>query len=121
VTVKANERTKLERPDTFSFGNLIGETGDSGPTVATPPRVNALDLTAVRRALNTNAPLSSPLDHNRDGRINALDLAAVRSTYFGTLTPPPPPGPGPAPTPAAVAAGAAIAVLAEDDTVPPGT
>ena len=58
----------------FLFGNLIGDTGDSPTNL----RVSALDLGAVKRALNTNATVTSTTDINRDGRINALDLAAVK-------------------------------------------
>jgi hypothetical protein len=73
VTVKANAHTGLSQADVFSFGNLIGETGD-GTTL----RVSALDLSAVRRALNFPAPLTSATDFNRDGRTNALDLSTVK-------------------------------------------
>ena len=76
VTVKANPRTGLLRPDVFVFGNLVGETGDGDGL--TGWRVGALDLSAVRRAVNSPADVASPLDLNRDGRINALDLAIVR-------------------------------------------
>ena len=87
VTVKANERTGLVEPDFFRFGNLIGETGDVGGTLGW--RVNGLDLAAVRRSLNTPAPISSPTDFNRDGRTNALDMAIVRRQFGETLGPPP--------------------------------
>jgi hypothetical protein len=84
VTVKANDRTGLSRPDTFAFGNLRGDTGDG----AGPPRVDAADLARTR------AGASSPFDHNRDGLVDALDLAIVRRALFNSLTPvewPPPP------------------------------
>ena len=74
VTVKANNHTGLAAPDVFWFGNLVGETGDA----ATPGRVSALDLVAVRRAVFSSANITSRLDINRDGRVNALDVAAVR-------------------------------------------
>jgi ELWxxDGT repeat protein len=76
VTMKANDHTGLTQPDVFRFGNLIGETGDAGATLGW--RVNALDLTAVRRALNAAAPITSATDFNRDGRTNALDLTIVK-------------------------------------------
>jgi hypothetical protein len=78
VTVLATAATGLAAPDVFSFGNLAGDaTGDL--------RVNALDLAAVRRGLNTTVPPTSPLDFNRDGRVNALDLAAVKQNLNRTL------------------------------------
>jgi hypothetical protein len=91
VTVKANARTGLAAPDVFSFGNLIGETGDG--TGAAGWWVTALDLAAVKRALNTTAPLTSPRDFNRDGRTNALDLSTVRRVLNHALLPPPVPSP----------------------------
>jgi uncharacterized delta-60 repeat protein len=96
VTVLANNDTGLERPDVFYFGNLGGDTGDN----ATQFRVNALDLSAVKRGLNTDSPLTGRLDINRDGRVNALDVSAVRQSLNHSLVaivnPPPPPGGGPA-------------------------
>ena len=85
VRVLANSRTGLSAPDVFYFGNLIGESGDG----ATPLRVGALDLAAVKRGLNTTAGVESPFDFNRDGRVNALDLALARQNLNRRLTPPP--------------------------------
>jgi hypothetical protein len=91
VTVLANARTGLARPDVFYFGNLVGETGDAAVSVTggipapTGARVNALDLSAVKRALNSPAALTGRFDFNRDGRTNALDLAAVRANLNRTL------------------------------------
>jgi hypothetical protein len=90
VTVKANEHTGLERPDVFYFGNLAGETGDND---AAPFRVNALDLAAVKKNLNTNAPVTSRYDFNRDGRINALDVAALKQNLGRSLSAPAAPAP----------------------------
>jgi ELWxxDGT repeat protein len=87
VTVKANAHTGLAAPDVFSFGNLIGETGDAG---ATGWRVSALDLTAVKRALNTTAPITSATDLNHDGRTNSLDLSIVRRMLNEALPQSPP-------------------------------
>ena len=81
VTVFPTFRTGLAAPDVFYFGNLIGETGDS----ATSLRVNALDLSAVKRALNGNSIVAGRFDFNRDGRVNALDLAAVRGNLNRAL------------------------------------
>ena len=104
VTVKANANTGLSQPDVFSFGNMIGETGDG--TAASGWRVSALDLSAVRRALNAPTSVASATDFNRDGRTNALDLAAVRRALNQAI-----------PLPVALAAftdGAAVRSVAEE-------
>ena len=98
VGLLANDHTRLASDDVFYFGNLIGDTGGNG-------RVNALDLGAVKRLLNTDAAIDSPVDFNRDGRVNALDLGIVKRYLNQSLTPvAPPPLPPPA-TPAAAAEG----------------
>jgi uncharacterized delta-60 repeat protein len=82
VTILANERTRLANPDVFSFGNLIGETGDGAGT----QKVNALDLGAVKRALNSTSGVTGRYDFNRDGRVNALDLGTVKANLNRSLT-----------------------------------
>jgi hypothetical protein len=84
VTVKRNERTGLEAPETFYFGNLVGDTGNNPAR----PTVNALDLAAVRSRLNTT-PGDWRYDMNRDGTVNGLDLAIVRANLGRRLGPPP--------------------------------
>ena len=75
VTVKANARTGLSRPDRFAFGNLPGESGNSNLSAS----VNALDLAAVRRQLGSfDVPITSRVDFDRDGRVNAIDLALAK-------------------------------------------
>jgi hypothetical protein len=70
----------------FSFGNLVGETGDGGA----PLRVDAADVVATRAALPAaGVGIDSPFDHDRDGRVNARDLAAVRANFGRSLAPPP--------------------------------
>jgi hypothetical protein len=99
ITVKANAHTGLAQPDVFSFGNLIGETGEGF-------RVNALDLGAVKKDLNTLSGISSATDINRDGRVNALDLGLVKSNLNHALSMIlPPPGPATLRTDDAAAAG----------------
>jgi hypothetical protein len=83
VTILNTAGTALAAPEVFYFGNLIGDTGDSA---AGPFRVNAQDVAAVRRSLNTTAVLTSTVDFNRDGRVNALDLAAARRNVNRTLS-----------------------------------
>jgi hypothetical protein len=80
VTVLAGPRTGLARDDVFYFGSLVGDTGDPGP-----PRVTALDLSAVKRSLNSASGAAGRFDVNRDGRVNALDLAAVRANLNRAL------------------------------------
>jgi hypothetical protein len=77
VTVNAGFNFGLARPDVFYFGSLVGETGDAN--TPTSFKVTALDLGAVKRAMNTDAPVTSRVDFNRDGRVNALDLAKVKA------------------------------------------
>jgi hypothetical protein len=90
VTVKADDRTGLSRPDTFVFGNLRGDTGND----AGAPKVDAADLARTRAAIGSRGGPGSPVDHNCDGRVDALDLAIVRRALFNSLAPaewPPPP------------------------------
>ena len=85
VTVLSNGNTGLSQPHTFSFGNLVGEsTGATGGVLMT---VNWADLLPVRRHRSPRrvVDITSPYDHNRDGRINALDVAAVKGATGGTL------------------------------------
>jgi ELWxxDGT repeat protein len=100
VTVKANGNTGLSTPDVFSFGNLVGETGDSGG----PLRVSAADVLAVRRNLSSPSAVAGRHDFNRDGRVDVLDLATVRGSLGRTLLPPAAPAPAmeTAPIPASV-------------------
>jgi len=86
VTVKADATTGLAAPDVFYFGNLIGETGGTGGAPAAGNlAVNALDLGAVKRALNAASPVAGLLDFDRDGRVNALDLGAIKANLNRTL------------------------------------
>ena len=89
VVVCAGVHTGLAEPDVFSFGNLVGDTGEGDSNF----RVNALDLAAAKRALNTDSDITGRYDFNRDGRVNAIDVAAVRSNLNRSLTNPllPPP------------------------------
>lgn len=84
VTVKANANTGLSSPDRFSFGNLVGETGDD----AGPLRVSAADLLAVRRNLFSSSPVTGRHDFDRDGRVSVRDWVAVRANQLHSLTPP---------------------------------
>jgi len=81
VTILANAHTGLARPDVFYFGNLVGDTGDAG----TPFRVNALDLGAIKKALNGTSTVTGRYDVNKDGRVNALDLGVVKANLNRSL------------------------------------
>jgi hypothetical protein len=85
VTVRATANTGLAAADVFAFGNLVGETGDA----ATPRRVSALDVVAVRRAVGSAAGATDRYDFNRDGVVDALDLAIVRRNLLNDLPAPP--------------------------------
>jgi hypothetical protein len=85
VTVKPTAATGLAAPDTFSFGNLIGETGD--------PRsagwaVNVIDLARTRAAFPSVAPITTAFDFNRDGAVNAADLTLARANHGRSIAPP---------------------------------
>jgi ELWxxDGT repeat protein len=84
VTVKANANTRLPEPDVFYFGSLPGDTGGTGGFT-----VDGGDVLTTRRAVSpaAAAPLTSPFDHNRDGRVSADDLAVVRRNFGGSLPP----------------------------------
>jgi hypothetical protein len=83
VTLLSNDHTALAAPDTFYFGNAVGETGDN-PANAT---VDLLDLGAVRAHLFATAqPPTNPFDIDRDGRVNSMDLViALRARTDSVL------------------------------------
>ena len=80
VTVLASARTGLSLPDVFYFGSLPGDADGN-------LRVNALDLAAVKQALNTASTITGRVDFNRDGRVNALDVAVVKQNLNRALSP----------------------------------
>ena len=103
IEVKPNERTGLTAPDVFFYGSLSGETSGSGQRNS--ETINALDLTAMKRAITVvgsrPVAITETYDHNRDGRVNALDLAVIKRNLNATIpffTPrlPEPPFPSPA-------------------------
>ena len=62
---------------TFTFGNEIGETGNS----TTDGLVNSTDLARVQAAIGTTpVTITSPFDINRDGTINTTDVNLVQNT-----------------------------------------
>jgi hypothetical protein len=86
VTLRAGPFSGLPADDVFSFANLVGAAGDSTATL----RVNALDVAAVKRDLNTEVAVDSRVDSNRDGRVNALDVTSVKQNLGHTLAAPAP-------------------------------
>jgi ELWxxDGT repeat protein len=98
VTVKANANTGLAAPEVFYLGNLTGETGDP----ESPLRVTTTDLSRMLPALFSEAGVSSPYDHNRDGRVSVHDFAIARAGLGRALGAPGPMSlPMTAPPPAA--------------------
>ena len=75
VTVNATATTRLAAPNVFCFGNVMGDTG----TAAGPAAADRIDFVRTRVAFAAaDVPITSPCDHNRDGRVNLLDLVAIR-------------------------------------------
>ena len=85
VTVKSDMRTGLTAPDTFYFGNAVGESGNgTGDTF-----VNGTDFAGARdnqRGSQNPAPITWRWDYNRDGLVNGTDLAIARDNAAGSST-----------------------------------
>ena len=97
VTVLANARTGLTRPDVFYFGNAIGETFNS----ATQFKVDSQDVTRTRNAQSRPTTIASLYDHNLDNRVNTQDQVIARNHQGFTLARvAAPPGPAPSVAPA---------------------
>jgi ELWxxDGT repeat protein len=77
VTVLANPRTGLAKPDVFYFGNRVSDTGTAA--AAATATVDALELAATRRSLySTGVTVTSRFDFDRDGRVTLTDLVLAR-------------------------------------------
>jgi hypothetical protein len=76
VTVKADANTGLAAPDVFYFGNAIGESGDN-PANAVVDYQDELGSRTHKSGIPL-APITSPYDYNRDGRVNATDDIIAR-------------------------------------------
>ena len=78
VTIAANSDTRLSAPETFYFGNAVGNTGYGDTT--SNALVNALDEAGVRANPNpiSNLPRTNIYDFNRDRSVNALDESIAR-------------------------------------------
>jgi sialidase-1 len=69
VTLKATPVTGLASPDVFYVGNAVGETTN----VVTDAIVNTADGQGAHDHPQANAPIDSPYDFNRDGKVDASD------------------------------------------------
>ncbi|MCH8922318.1 MAG: tandem-95 repeat protein [Planctomycetes bacterium] len=86
VTLKAGEATGLEQDDVFFFGSAVGDVG--GGNLAGVVLVDGVDRAVVRQNLSdaSPAPIDSPFDFNRDGRVDETDRAIVRQNPRNFLT-----------------------------------
>ena len=83
VTMLTGANTGLVASDVFSFGNLVGETGNS----ASAARVDFADLSAIRNNLRGGSvAVNNHFDFNRDGVVNTKDLAIARANQQGSLS-----------------------------------
>ncbi|HEY4313325.1 MAG TPA: CARDB domain-containing protein [Pirellulales bacterium] len=83
VTVLADGNTGLTSPDTFYFGNAIGESGNS----ATDATVNATDSLAARgHAAAGPVSITNQWDFNRDGVVNAADVTVAQQNATSGAT-----------------------------------
>ena len=81
VTMLPGLNTGLAGPHVFSFGNLIGETGNS----ATGASVDFADLLATRAAAARSVGMGNRFDFNRDGFVNTKDVTIVRANQRRAL------------------------------------
>jgi hypothetical protein len=84
VTVRATPRTGIATPDTFYFGNSIGESGVGNSS--TRFSVTSVDvLFAINNPVSTGAAITNPADHNRDKRVTSVDaLLSINHSAVGT-------------------------------------
>lgn len=75
ITVAANTSTGLASPDTFYFGNVIGDARDVGGPVA---GVVEGDLALAASNLTASAGADNPYDFDRNGRVTRADVRFAR-------------------------------------------
>jgi hypothetical protein len=80
VTVKADGNTGLASPDVFYFGNVIGESGNSGSTAM----VTIADVN-MAKALQGTAGITSPVDFNRNGQVAIADVNIAKAYQNGSI------------------------------------
>jgi len=72
--------------DTFVFGNLVADAGDSAASFA----VDGADVLSTRAALGARGvAITAAHDFNRDGVVNAADYAVARRALGAGLSAPP--------------------------------
>jgi hypothetical protein len=81
ITVLATISTGLEAPDTFYYGNAIGETGNSASNAI----VNATDqiLTRANASGFSQVPVTSRYDFDKNKLVNATDVLISRANPSG--------------------------------------
>ncbi len=86
VTVLASPQSGLDEPYIFSFGNAIGETGDS----ASDAQVTAVDELEVRDTATTptvnSASIQRATDFNRDKKVGPTDAIICRNNASNSST-----------------------------------
>jgi hypothetical protein len=90
VTVRALPQSGLSADDVFTFGSLVGETGDGAPSSGLA--VSARDVLDTRgRRVRANASIENPYDHDRDKTVNVTDYEAARRNLGRSIAWAPPP------------------------------
>jgi hypothetical protein len=87
VTIAANSDTRLATPETFYFGNAVGDSG-LGDT-ANNATVNATDEIGARNNpanLAANIPITNIYDYDRNAQVNAADQIAARNNATNPTT-----------------------------------
>jgi hypothetical protein len=87
VTIAANANTRLASPETFYFGNAVGNSG-LGDT-AINATVNATDEIGARNNpanLAANIPITNIYDYDRNAQVNAADQIASRNNATNPAT-----------------------------------
>jgi hypothetical protein len=82
VNVASDANTGLSIPDTFYFGNAIGESGDN----ALNAFVDSVDVAGARdnpRGFANPAPVNFRWDYNRDRFVDTIDMAIARDNATG--------------------------------------
>ncbi|MGC3945418.1 MAG: hypothetical protein QM762_13040, partial [Chryseolinea sp.] len=77
LTTKVTSKTGLTAADTFYFGNVVAETGDSPANT----NVDLVDLGLIRanQTPRGTVGISSLYDLDRNGMVDLVDLALVRA------------------------------------------
>lgn len=79
IVVKASGATGLEVPDTFYFGNAVGDALNSAGVDAVVDGTDEILTRQNARGPFIPADITSPYDFNRDGLVNATDQLIARA------------------------------------------